>query len=264
MAKTKNGFTLVELLVVISIIALLLAILVPTLGKAKKQGKNVVCKSNLRQWGLCFSLYTNDHEGKVWNGATHLGTYRYMWYAALRPYAGYGKDQGGSDQDNEKAWKRDLYFCPEAHLKNFSSDIYRYGGRGDPSLGTDRYYWSYGENMWCYDWKENNADKDYYWRNVTVTGVNRAPLLADCLWGFQKPRVTDALPAYHGELYANGGISKYVISRHLRNTNVVFMDSHVESLRLRKIWEINWHRRWQKDLGNWGLPNFRGNWLEKY
>ena len=58
----KKGFTLIELLVVISIIALLMAILVPVLSSGKRQAKMVVCQSNLKQWGLMWSLYLNDNN----------------------------------------------------------------------------------------------------------------------------------------------------------------------------------------------------------
>ena len=58
----KKGFTLIELLVVISIIALLLAILLPSLGLAKEKAKNVLCKNNLRQYGLCAEMYLNEND----------------------------------------------------------------------------------------------------------------------------------------------------------------------------------------------------------
>ncbi|OHB56943.1 MAG: hypothetical protein A2Y12_08975 [Planctomycetes bacterium GWF2_42_9] len=60
-----RGFTLVELLVVISIIALLLAILMPSLNKAREAGRRVVCCSNLRQWGIGFMLYEQDYRGRL-------------------------------------------------------------------------------------------------------------------------------------------------------------------------------------------------------
>ncbi|MCD6392436.1 MAG: prepilin-type N-terminal cleavage/methylation domain-containing protein [Planctomycetes bacterium] len=59
---TKRAFTLIELLVVIAIIALLLAILTPALKKAKEAGREIICKSNLRQYGLCGILYLEDND----------------------------------------------------------------------------------------------------------------------------------------------------------------------------------------------------------
>ena len=60
-----HGFTLIELIVVISIIALLISILLPMLGTARDSAKRVRCASNLRQITLVGTTYANDFDGKL-------------------------------------------------------------------------------------------------------------------------------------------------------------------------------------------------------
>jgi prepilin-type N-terminal cleavage/methylation domain-containing protein/prepilin-type processing-associated H-X9-DG protein len=62
--RKRGGFTLVELLVVIGIIAVLIAILLPVLGRARDQANRTACMSNLRQLALGFMLYASDNKDK--------------------------------------------------------------------------------------------------------------------------------------------------------------------------------------------------------
>jgi prepilin-type N-terminal cleavage/methylation domain-containing protein len=63
--RRAAGFTLIEMLVVISIIALLVAILMPALSSAREQTRRVICSSNVRQFMIAVTLYDLDYLGSV-------------------------------------------------------------------------------------------------------------------------------------------------------------------------------------------------------
>jgi prepilin-type N-terminal cleavage/methylation domain-containing protein/prepilin-type processing-associated H-X9-DG protein len=63
--RRRSGFTLVELLVVIGIIALLISILLPALNKVREQGRSTVCKSNIRQIYYAMLNYANENQGRM-------------------------------------------------------------------------------------------------------------------------------------------------------------------------------------------------------
>ena len=79
-AAREPAFTLIELLVVIAIIAILAALLMPTLGRAKEQGKMTRCISNQRQIGVATSLYADDNNDTYYcNPAPSTGYDASVW-----------------------------------------------------------------------------------------------------------------------------------------------------------------------------------------
>src|SRR5258706_620908 len=78
--RVARAFTLVELLVVIAIIAILAAMLLPSLGRAKEAAKRIACLNSMRQLGMSASMYADENEGQY--------TPRMIpfWPDRLRPY----------------------------------------------------------------------------------------------------------------------------------------------------------------------------------
>lgn len=88
----RTGFTLVELLVVIAVIALLLGLLIPAVQAARESARTANCASNMRQVGLAISRYCDTHHER-WPETTHTveadpvtGLYTKSWIYTIAPY----------------------------------------------------------------------------------------------------------------------------------------------------------------------------------
>jgi len=105
MATKKNrAFTLVELLVVISIIALLVAILLPALNRAREQAKSTICLTQLRSLGQATLLYADQWDEFVPRGYGG-GSLQDNWFQLLMPFI----DQIDLDGDYSHM---EIYRCP--------------------------------------------------------------------------------------------------------------------------------------------------------
>jgi len=80
----KKAFTLVELLVVISIIALLMAILMPALSIAKRQAQGVACLANVSSLSKAWYAYALDNDGLIVGAHTHLASRPYHSWAVVQ------------------------------------------------------------------------------------------------------------------------------------------------------------------------------------
>lgn len=100
--KKTRGFTLIELLVVVAVIALLMAVIIPALGKAKIYAQKVICKNDVRQQCLGIILYSNDNDSATPNFRGGAGGW--MWDVSfhatnqLSEYAGFDENE--------------TFFCP--------------------------------------------------------------------------------------------------------------------------------------------------------
>jgi prepilin-type N-terminal cleavage/methylation domain-containing protein/prepilin-type processing-associated H-X9-DG protein len=88
--RCKNGFTLVELLVVIGIIAILIAMLLPALNKAREAAKATQCLSNERQIAMAMLSYANDYKGRFPSIYVYVSAVaeKDFWYEMILPYLG--------------------------------------------------------------------------------------------------------------------------------------------------------------------------------
>ena len=129
--SSTHGFTLVELLVVIGIIALLISVLLPALNKARSSAKTLACSSNLRQIALAMHMYAQANEGWLPAGSSSPSGSDYNWPLAFAPYAG---GQNNATGKGVVKWPK-VYRCPNAAFPDLGNFHYTCNAIVMPDVG---------------------------------------------------------------------------------------------------------------------------------
>lgn len=199
MNRKRNGFTVVELLMVVSIIGILTALVSAVAGNALQQSKSATCISNLRQWGIALNLYCADHDGytpRRGQGVQPVWVINRPddWFNALPPYfnqPSYNDDvqQGHPAKPGDKS----VFVCPAAEA--------------EPQYAN---FLCYGMNMYLSPWIRPQPHK-----LQELPNPSQLAFMADAPGGW-----ASTIPSSQG--YS-------VKARHNGRANVVFIDGHVQS-----------------------------------
>jgi prepilin-type N-terminal cleavage/methylation domain-containing protein/prepilin-type processing-associated H-X9-DG protein len=211
--KRKHGFTLIELLVVVAIIAVLVAILLPALGKARENAKKAVCLNNLRQLGMAELMYANDYNGLI----VCAGEPR-MWYDFLI----FGDPRSGK---SPYRYLKDTHVlaCP-------SSAPFKFNFNNGPIFNNRNYWQNYALRFYTYGMHYGNdadvAFRESNWEFLKFEKLENPtsyPVITDT---FNSLWVTQAY-LFHARFNIWGIDGVY--RAHNGLADVLMADGHVES-----------------------------------
>ncbi len=239
----RGAFTLIELLLVVAIISLLIAILLPTLKKARTAARTATCAASQRQLAFCYNQYTRENFGKSFIYIGNIGqvTFDNFWMSLLENYSG--------EMD-------DLRICPEAAQKSLvgvgTATLAWSGhtsvGTGDTWLaaGGDYHYGSFALNGWLY----RGWGSSWIRLNDHSLDMSNTPVLGDSVWVDGWPDTFD-MPADNliepYRTYQNGGpvppqMARWTVDRHFRAINVTTLDGACRLTPLRNLWSFKWSK----------------------
>jgi prepilin-type N-terminal cleavage/methylation domain-containing protein len=209
--RGKGAFTLIELLVVIAIIAILAAMLLPALAKAKERAKQARCISNEKQIALGYLLYIDDNQNwlPVAGQPDPTGVAPCRWFTEISPYIA----TANTNIDTLVA-KGKVVTCPSALIENAIPK----------NVPTWQAYGGYGHNYYYLGYTPDSR--------VKVTGVDKA--VETCMNGDGLDPKTGVLYWWNlGYLYppphvpdgSTGGVQPYV--RHGLGGNYAWIEGHV-------------------------------------
>jgi prepilin-type processing-associated H-X9-DG protein len=240
------------LLVVIAIIAILAALLSPVLASAKEKGRSAVCKSNLRQQSVAFSIAVAENSGRFWHSGVATTddfwtTYwarakngwicpdapiekmevppdGLLWFGSVRRAWGWHRKTGDPLGDWDSSYMLNaafIYGSIESYLSSNHLDIdsaKEFAQESDIPSPSMTPVWGDGiQDSW-----------------VQLASFPPPSSLSDC-WGFLLPR--------HGSQPKLKESDKFVASDRLPGAiNLAYADGHVEQVPLERIWYQTWHR----------------------